>query len=368
VKKQHILGFNIVGVKGTDGSRKRPRGAAGGWRTGWHGCVPTRTSVTPCRRARRRHTGESRVYNDNVNIQVDEPSNNQVTEVVMLVEEVDTIQENMEVDIVTSAVVGPRWNKWRQKTPTSISDKSKSEGDYWANKMLVSGVGEEDVPPQQHHLQGGDVAGQHHQLPGHVDRSKLVHMKEIPGKLKLIPNLIVTLPGSSAQAENGGAGDVRGVQVGQGGGHHGHEDEAGQGEQSDQHGHQSDGGPVAEQHRRDGWADGQREQHGEGQHDRDHRQQQVQGYVWDDGGGGGVVEEKKSVLARIGSGYGITPQKRSYWRRKSRVPDGLVQRRINQFSVSVGEKLGGGNFEENLRGGRKRKWEEPTTNSSDVTK
>ena len=183
---------------------------------------------------------------------MDRPSSKQVTEVVMLVDDVDTIQENMEVDIVTSAVVGPRWNKWRQKTPTSISDKSKSEGDYWANKMLVSGVGEEDVPPQQHHLQGGDVAGQHHQLPGHVDRSKLVHMKEIPGKLKLIPNLIVTLPGSSAQAENGGAGDVRGVQVGQGGGHHGHEDEAGQGEQSDQHGHQSDGGPVAEQHRRDG--------------------------------------------------------------------------------------------------------------------
>ena len=139
-------------------------------------------------------------------------------------------------------------------------------------------------------------------------------------------------------------------------------------DQSDQHGHQSDGGTVAEQHRRDGWADGQREQHGEGQHDRDHRQQQVQGDVRDDGGGVGVVEEKKSVLARIGSGYGITPQKRSYWRRKSRVPDGLVQRRINQFSVSVGEKLGGGNFEENLRGGRKRKWEEPTTNSSVVTK
>ena len=234
--------------------------------------------------------------------------------------------------------------------------------------MLVSGVGEEDVPPQQHYLQGGDVAGQHHQLPGHVDRNKDVHMKELPGKPTLLHNLIDTLPGSSAQGEDGGAGDVRGVHVGQGGGHHGHGDEAGQGEQSDQHGHQSDGGPVDGQHRRDGWADGQREQQAEGQHDGDHRQQQVQGYVWDEGGGGGVVEEKKSVLARIGSGYGVTPQKRSYWTRKSRVPDGLVQRRINHFSGSVGEKLGGGSFEENCRGGRKRKWEGPTTKSADVTK
>ena len=107
VKKQHILGFNIVGVKGTDGSRKRPRGATGGWRTGWHGFVPTRTSSIPWRRARRRQ-GEGSVYNDNVKIQVDEPSNNQVTEVVMLVDEVDTIQENMEVEIETSSVVGPR--------------------------------------------------------------------------------------------------------------------------------------------------------------------------------------------------------------------------------------------------------------------
>ena len=79
-------------------------------------------------------------------------------------------------------------------------------------------------------------------------------------------------------------------------------------------------------------------------------------------------EGKRSLLARICSGYVITPQKRRYWKKRSEDPDGLVQRRINQFSVSVGEKLGGGNFEENLRGGRKRKWEEPTTNSSDVTK
>ena len=69
------------------------------------------------------------------------------------------------------------------------------------------------------------------------------------------------------------------------------------------------------------------------------------------------MEEKRSVLARIGSGYGITPQKRRYWRRRSGVPDGLVQRRINQFSVGVGEKLGGENI---LRGDRKRKWEGPT--------
>ena len=57
------------------------------------------------------YKGESIVINDNDKIQVDEPSNNQVTKVVRLVDVVDTIQENMEVDMVTSAVVDPRWSK-----------------------------------------------------------------------------------------------------------------------------------------------------------------------------------------------------------------------------------------------------------------
>ena len=59
--------------------------------------------------------------------------------------------------------------------------------------------------------------------------------------------------------------------------------------------------------------------------------------VQDDGARGGVVEGegKRSVLARICSGYVITPQKRRYWKKRSEDPDGMVQRQINQFSVRV---------------------------------
>ena len=112
-KKHHNLVTNIVGVKGTDGSRKRPRGTSGGWRTNWHGCVPTRTSSTSWRSAKRRSqaqitssgTGESNNINDCDKIQVDEPSNNQVTNVVKPMHNVATILENMEVDKVRNAVL-----------------------------------------------------------------------------------------------------------------------------------------------------------------------------------------------------------------------------------------------------------------------
>ena len=69
---------------------------------------------------------------------------------------------------------------------------------------------------------------------------------------------------------------------------------------------------------------------------------------------------KESVLARIGDGYGITLHKRRYRKRKNSVPDGLVQRRISQFSVvqNLGE---GGSSAKSVLNNRKRKWEGPTT-------
>lgn len=66
-------------------------------------------------------------------------------------------------------------------------------------------------------------------------------------------------------------------------------------------------------------------------------------------------------------GYGGAKPRRSYWRRKGKVmvPDGLVQRRIFQFTRSVGEHSGGG---EVSRFG-KRKWGSPEPkNLADVTK
>ena len=78
---------------------------------------------------------------------------------------------------------------------------------------MVSGVGEAGELPQHHLLQGGNVAEPHHQQPGHVDRKQQVHMKEIPGKLNYLLNLI---PGSSAHGDDSGARDVYEEHVGRG--------------------------------------------------------------------------------------------------------------------------------------------------------
>ena len=67
------------------------------------------------------------------------------------------------------------------------------------------------------------------------------------------------------------------------------------------------------------------------------------------------------VQARVRDGFGGEVLKRSYWRKRM-VPDGLVQRRIEQFSTIV-PKLGegaGGTLASSIvskLGGRKRKFE-----------
>ena len=127
-------------------------------------------------------------------IQVDHSdvqSKEQVTELVMVLDNLDTFQEVMKVDTEKEAADDPVWGMWRQENP--ISDKSKPDfggPDCWANDLLISGAAGADEEPQQHHLQGGGVAEQQHQLPGHVGRDQIVHMKDIPGK----PNLFVPLP------------------------------------------------------------------------------------------------------------------------------------------------------------------------------
>ena len=61
------------------------------------------------------------------------------------------------------------------------------------------------------------------------------------------------------------------------------------------------------------------------------------------------------IVMKLDKLMGLPPQKRRYWRRKSEVPDGLVERQINQFFVCVAQNLFGGNFLDISAGGRKRK-------------
>lgn len=295
-------------------------------------------------------------------IQVDHSdvqSKEQVTEVVTVLDNLDTFQEVMKVDTEKEAADDPVWGIWRQENP--ISDKSKPDGggpDCWANDVLISGAAGADEEPQQHPLQGGGVAEQQHQLPGHVGRDQIVHMKDIPGKPNPFPNLIVPLPGRSAHEEEGETGDVREGPVG-GAGQQEDDDSGGQGRDH----LLCEGGPSNVQRRLEVWPGGQPEQHGGGQHDGDNGGHQVCDGVWDGGVGGvsgGGKKEEKGVLAGIGDGYGIIQQKRRYWKRKSSVPDGLVQRRISQFSV-VGQNLGGGGISAKpILNDRKRKWQGPT--------
>ena len=68
-----------------------------------------------------------------------------------------------------------------------------------------------------------------------------------------------------------------------------------------------------------------------------------------------------NIQAQVRDGFGGEVLKRSYWRKKM-VPDGLVQRRIEQFSTIV-PKLGEGvgdtlaSSSVSKLGGRKRKFE-----------
>jgi hypothetical protein len=67
------------------------------------------------------------------------------------------------------------------------------------------------------------------------------------------------------------------------------------------------------------------------------------------------------ALAKVKDGYGGARPKRSYWKwkRKTMVPDGLVQKRILQFTGIVGQNSGGGGI--SVFGGQpgsgKRKWD-----------
>ena len=244
------------------------------------------------------------------------PSSKQVTEVVRQGDYMDTIQEVMEVDMVTESAVDSVWCQWRQDKENQTSDKSRSCADYWANEILVSGAGVAGGQTQQHHLQGGVVADQQHQLPGHVGIVQSGHMKDIPGKPNIIPNLIVPLPGSSQQEEDGVTGAVRGGHPG--GVQHECDNSNGQGEVQVQQDVRGDKGATHVQQQHGVGAHGHREQQVGGHHDEDQGGVQVHGGVWDGAEGGGarkkVLGGRRSVLARVRDGYGNPPQKRRYWR------------------------------------------------------
>ena len=69
---------------------------------------------------------------------------------------------------------------------------------------------------------------------------------------------------------------------------------------------------------------------------------------------GVVHREGVCVLARVKDGFGGEKSKRSYWRKSSGVPDGLVQKRIFEFSKS--KCSGGGGISAISSPGRKRKY------------
>jgi hypothetical protein len=167
------------------------------------------------------------------------------------------------------------------------------------------------------------VAEQQHQLPGHVGRDQIVHIKDKPGKLNSFPNLIVPLPGRSTHEGKCETGDVR----------EGPEARAGQQENDDSGGQGRDqlsceGGPSQAQKRHVVWPGGQPEQHGGGQHDVDNGGPQV----LEVGVGGVAGGGKKSVLARM-----------------------------SQLSVVVQNLGGGGISAKQILNDRKRKWQGPTT-------
>ena len=61
------------------------------------------------------------------------------------------------------------------------------------------------------------------------------------------------------------------------------------------------------------------------------------------------------IVIKLDKLMGLSPQKSRYWRSKSEVPDGLVERLINQFFVCVAPNSVGGNLLDISAGGRKRK-------------
>ena len=62
-----------------------------------------------------------------------------------------------------------------------------------------------------------------------------------------------------------------------------------------------------------------------------------------------------TIFTRVKDVFGGGVRKRTYWKKTSGVPDGLVQQRIVLFSTTSVSKLGGGNISAISTSGRKRK-------------
>ena len=377
------ISTNLVGIKGAAGSRKRQHGGYGGWRSGRQEALFPRQGWRQARRHNLR-LGQGMIaakskdilYTVDRSFLVDRYSKEQDIQVCMLEDSLDTSLQQMEVDTVdrTESQVDSVWCQWRQQNV--ISDKSNVQpSEYWAKEFLVSGEGEvAELHP--HHPEDEADHHVHHQLPEHVDQVHIGHVKDKPGKPNKLYDLNVLLPGSY---QHEGADDT-------GQEHHGPADEVQQ-EQGAVDGMGVDalakqehqcacvvpGGLVTDatcdnnRPAGDDHGHGQLTAQGEGHHDG----VQEKGQVHDRVRVGGVDAEEQQrgggALARVKDGYGGAKPRRSYWRRKGKVmvPDGLVQRRIFQFTRSVGEHSGGG---EVSRFG-KRKWGSPEPkNLADVTK
>ena len=383
----------IVGIKGGAGSRKRKSlKMSGGWLKGRRIQVESSGRRKSWKLARRSL------------LVVEAPNTSPQKEEGR---EVDCVCELAQVDKLEMQVTKLRDSLNRQQQDIAdtaekkaaicqqdISDKSKSGNGYWAKDFLVSGTASlqdtHDVQQLHHQLEELQVHEDPLQQPGHMVHEDIGHVKDKPGKDKYLYNLIVSVTGK--EVATGGQGGHGGGQVGvvhhEGGAsdslwdYEGVAGQAGQDAAPDLEDPQEGGDEVQEGEggsTGQGWDQGPQPQPQSQLHigkdtapDADQVQGQEQpkglqgegepaGGVQVQGGEGGdrdVHDGGGGVLAQVRSGFGGERMKRAYWRKKL-VPDGLVQRRIFEFSTQPNDGRNSGMVGRNLEctnSDRKRKW------------
>ena len=205
------------------------------------------------------------------------------------------------------------------------SDKDNQfDSDCWAQECLVAGT---RVQQDEHHHHGG--IQEHQGVPGHAVQEEFGHMMDNPGKDSNLHHTKVFIPGQADHSTEAG--------------HHGRAHH--------QQGVAGDGVKEVVNVQPHVLPDIQGERHC----GVDCVQQSDQDLGKGGVGGGVVLDGAHSVLARVKDGFGGGVRKRTYWKKTSGVPDGLVQQRIVLFSTTSVSKLGGGNISAISTSGRKRK-------------
>ena len=346
----NLLRTNIVGIKGAGGCRKRrSAGYSGGW-SRWRGPPPGRLSRLPWCSGKRRLFGQ--VGTSSISTF---SRSNRDTQDTFLVDksrnlDVASLEERLK-NKVAMVLEGSMVNKQKNELPVTTentavlcqtdinSDKDNiNHPGYWAQECVVSGAGDQQDDDLHHHGEGRQL--EPCREPGHIVHDVSGHVMDKPGKDNILNHSNFSMSG---QAEQGPGAEHQGVGARGGGSLDDGEEEVPEGQQHDPHSHTVD-------------QCGQ--QLGGGQ-DKQAVEEEGGGHVQQLGGReGGGVQVCTDVQARVRDGFGGEVLKRSYWRKKT-VPDGLVQRRIDQFSAIV-PKFGEGEFLTSSSGGnlggRKRKY------------